>query len=147
MALCVAWFLIVFSVVSVVGLLMIQVSINTSGVVSTIGIEIYKNGNLTQKLEAINWGNLTADSIGLCPAWIKNTGNQPATMTLSADQWQPPEAEQHLTIAWDWLPDMILQPNQTTQVTFYLIVSEEIEGIDNFSNVITVTATEKGENN
>lgn len=138
---------VLVAVAVVAGLLIYTRSIHSSGIIKSIGIEIYQDEQLTTPLEAIDWGNVTQGSQYIYQCWIINTKNTVVTLSMQVKNWNPPEASTVLTIDWNYQDATILNPNQKIKITFYLTVSLNPEPITNFSNDIEITATEKEENN
>ena len=51
------------------------VQIQNVGTIRSIGVEVYADKALTQKLNEITWGTLDPGETRSANAWIKNTGN------------------------------------------------------------------------
>lgn len=110
----------------------------SSGKVVTIGVQLKDElGNLVKH---IDWGELTPNSKKDYHVFAVNNGSIPITLTLTTENWNPPEASNYISLTWDYLGGKI-NPGETYPITFSLIISEN-PSFTSFSFDIVITATE-----
>jgi len=107
-------------------------TISSVGTLRAIGIDVYRDTGLTNKVTAINWGLLTPGSQATYTIYVSNTGILPLTLSLSTSNWDPPAASNYLTLTWNYNGQPV-NAGKAAQVTFTLTVSESITGITNFN--------------
>jgi len=61
---------------------------------------------------------------------------------MTTTNWTPATADGPITLSWD-KENALLNPDQVTTATLTLSVSEDIDGVTNFSFNIVVTGTEQ----
>jgi hypothetical protein len=123
------------------GLLTTVLNINTTGVIASVNIKCYRESECLNSYSTIIWGTLNAGSSRSVKAYIKNEGNIPLKLSLTTADWNPQHATNYIFLTWDY-SNTVLQPNDVLEVTFTLTVSGSIQGIDNFSFYIHLTAEE-----
>ncbi len=114
--------------------------IGSTGTISTVGCSVYSNQAGTNILTSIAWGALSPGQVAPQMLYIKNTGNTPVTLVLSTSNYAPANAEQYLTLTWNYTGTPIAS-GQIIPVQTSLSVSSSISGITNFSFDIFITAT------
>ena len=115
--------------------------IHAEGTIRTVGLQVYADPECTVVLDSINWGRLEPGQSKNTTFYIKLTGNTPSTLGVSTDNFAPAEAEQYLTLMWDY-DGRVLVPGDILKVVSTLQVSSSISGIESFSFDIIITATE-----
>jgi len=63
---------------------------------------------------------------------VRNEGNMPGYLSLSAVNWNPPIASSYMTLTWDY-KGQVLEPYKSIKVTLTLLISQDIQGITNFN--------------
>ena len=102
------------------------------GVLKTIGIGVYSDSGLTNKVSTIDWGLLERGTQKSSTVYIHNEGNSPITMSMSTSNWSPSTASSYFTLTWNYNGQTI-NPGASVQVTLTLTVSASITGINSFS--------------
>jgi len=115
-------------------------TISSIGTLKAIGIEVYQNENLTERVTTINWGTLEPSDTKTCTIYVSNKGNFPLTLSLSSSNWNPPSASNYLTLTWSYSGQTI-SAGETVQVTLTLAVSPSITGLSNFGFDITAVGS------
>ena len=123
-------------IASVSSLYQTSSTISSVGTLKAIGINVYWNRDLTNKVTAINWGLLTPGSQKSNTFYISNEGILPLTLSLSTSNWKPASASNYITLTWNYYGET-LNAGNAIQITFTLTVSENIGEISNFSFDIT----------
>ena len=115
-------------------------TISNVSAVEAYGVGIYWDSNCSDKVSSIDWGTLTPTSAKNIVIYIRNEIEEPAHFILSTNNWNPPEASQHLSLGWNYSGHYV-NPQETIQTTLTLSTSPSIEGISTFSLHITITAS------
>lgn len=133
---------VVVAIIVVAGILIVvQARIPTTGRIKAIGVKVYAGPDLTTEVSAIDWGTLEPGGSAEAYIWVKSTSNSPANLTISIENWSPPEAESFLTLSWNIVTPYIIQPDEVVAVTVTLTVSGDIVGIDTFTFDIVIDAS------
>lgn len=111
-----------------------------AGSVNGFGVGIYWNHACTNRTLSINWGNINAGSNSSKTVYIKNEGNSPATLWLSASKWVPSSSSDYMSLSWNYSGEM-LETNQIIPLTLTLTVIPNASELANFSFDIIVTTT------
>ena len=106
--------------------------IKNKGVIRVIGVQVFKEANLTSVLQEIDWGLVSPNEIKTFEAWILNTGNDQVKLLMWTQAWTPINASDWITLSWNY-SETIIQPNTSIGVEFTLHVDASIKGIDNFA--------------
>jgi hypothetical protein len=108
---------------------------------TSVGISVYSDPQCTTPRTSIAWGTLEPGGTQNIVCYIKNEGNVPTILSLQTDNWVPePMAATYLNLSWDYNYQAI-SPDDAIQVSLTLTVSENINGITNFSFDITILGT------
>jgi len=107
----------------------------------TIGVEAYWDITATMICDKIDWGSLKPGESKTITVYIKNTGGDSITGTLSTSSFDPPAAANYLTLTWDFGSTPLLA-SRVRETHFTLKVSPSITGITTFAFLIIVTATQ-----
>jgi hypothetical protein len=115
-------------------------TISNMGLVRGIGVGIYWDSACTNQTSSVNWGLLDPGSNKTVTIYVRNEGNVAATLSKTAQNWNPSSASTYITLNWNYA-GQTLAVYQVLQVNLSLAVSPTISGITNFTFDITVTAT------
>jgi len=140
-------FTFVVSIVSAV--LLTTYQITATGTITypplppNIQITVYTNSPCVTALTQIDWGTLTPGDVAIYPAYVRNEGDVSVTLNVTAQNWNPPEAEQYLVLTWNYT-GTVIQVDDGVPVEFQLTVFSNVTGITGFGFDIVVNATEAG---
>ena len=110
-----------------------QVSqIRNIGTVRTIGVDVYRDKELTTVLDVIAWGTLDPGEIRNVDAWVKNTGNNAQKLVMWTENWNPTAAFDSITLTWNYV-DSWIAVNASFPVVFTLSVDPNITDVTSFS--------------
>lgn len=129
-----------FLTLTTAGLLSVNQSVPTSGVVSSVNVGVYSDSACTQLLTSISWGSVSPGSTVTRTCYVKNTGTASITLSMTTNSWSPPSAEGPIGLAWD-RENTAISSGQVVLATFTLTVSSSISGVTNFSFNVVVTGT------
>lgn len=119
-----------------------QIRVHNVGKIKGIGVRIYWNAECTDEVTEINWGELRPGEMAGVNLYVKNVKNTNATLSYETEAWNPQDAGQYLTFDWNYTDGTVLEPGQVILVQFTLSVDPTIEGVEEFSFDIVITATE-----
>jgi len=115
-------------------------TISNAGSVKAIGVGVYWDQACSNPVTSISWGTIDPGSSVNKTVYIKNTGNNAATLSLTTSNWSPSNASSYMTLSWDYNGQPI-NVNAVIQVKLTLSVLSSISGITSFSFDITITAS------
>jgi hypothetical protein len=127
--------------VTTAGLLSVNQTVPSSGIVTTVNVGVYQEHDCTHNLTSIDWGTLSPGGSAIKTIYIKNIGTQPITITMTQINWNPALANGPITLSWS-PDDTTLNAGQVATATLTLDVSGSISGITDFSFDIVITGTE-----
>lgn len=130
----------IFLTVTTAGLLSINQTVPSSGIVSSVNVGVYQEYACVNNLTSINWGTLSPGDTATMTIYVKNIGTAPITLTMTTTNWNPISANGPITLSWN-RESTALDAGQVTTATLTLSVSQGISGITNFSNDIVITGT------
>jgi len=117
-----------------------NMKISNQGTLKAVGVGVYGDSGLTNKVSSIDWGILEPGSNVNKTVYIRNEGNAAATLSMTTSNWSPSNASNYITLSWNY-GGQTLNVNEAIQVKLTLSVSSSITGITNFSFDITITAS------
>lgn len=120
------------------GVLYYQYVIKGHGKIGALGVEVYGDSDLTQKVTEIDWGTIFPGEFRTAQLWIVNTGNTPGTLSLAVENWVPVEAGNYIVLSWDY-DGSALGPGENKYVGLKLEVLDTILGITDFSMDILIS--------
>ena len=114
--------------------------LSASGVISTTNLGLYSDYACTQTLTSISWGDISPGSTVSKTIYVKNTGSQPITLSMSGDNWYPDSAAAVMTLGWD-KEGVVLSAGQVAISNLWLSVSSGVSGIGTFNVDIVISGT------
>ncbi len=125
------------------GILTVTQTLSSSGsitVSSTPNIGVYSDSQCTQALTSIDWGAIAPGSSASKTVYIKNTGNVPLTLTMTANSWNPAAAPNYLKLTWN-KQSSALAVSQSTPAVLTMSVNSGVTGLTSFSLSIAIVGT------
>jgi len=113
------------------------ITIHTVCTIKTVGVGVYADSNCTIPVTSIDWGIMEPSQTKETTVFIRNEGNVASNLTIRTESWEPPEAEQYITLANDY-DNRTLNPMDVVQVLFTLTIKPSIVGIKQFAFDIVV---------
>jgi len=132
---------------SVLGGLVVTNTVHNTGNITvsppppSVQLGVYQDSGCTTGLSSISWGTLNPGSTATATIYLRNEGNVPVTLSVSAGNWNPASASSYFTLTWN-RAGYVLAVNASVQAVLSLTVSSSISGITSFSFDITITATQ-----
>jgi hypothetical protein len=112
-----------------------------NGTLTTVNLGVYTDSACTQNASALNVGSLNPGGTATQTVYIKNTGNVPETLTMTASNWTPTSASSYLTLTWN-RESTVLTAGQTIQATLTLTAASNTGSLTTFSCDVTLTGTQ-----
>ena len=133
-------------VTSAVGSLVATRTVSNTGNITvvtppSVQLGVYSDSGCTSALSSVSWGTLNAGGTATATIYLKNEGNVPVTLSISASNWNPSSASSYFTLTWN-RAGYVLAVGASVQAVLSLTVSSSITGITTFSFDITITATQ-----
>jgi len=114
--------------------------ISNAGSLKAIGVGVFWDAGLTNRVSSIDWGILEPGSNVNKTVYIRNEGNIAAKLSMTTSNWSPSNASNYITLNWNY-GNQTLNVNEAIQVKLTLSISSSIVGITNFSFDITIAAS------
>ena len=114
--------------------------IQNQGAMKTVGVGVYWDQALTNRVTSIDWGTLEPGSNVNKTVYIRNEGNAAAILSMTTSNWNPTSASTYLGLSWDYSGQTI-DVNAVVQVRLTLSASSSVSGITSFSFDITIVAS------
>ena len=121
-----------FIIVNVRSIYQTSSTISSVGTFKAIGVGVYWDNSLTNRVTEINWGLLEPGDKKSFTIYISNEGTAPLTLSMSTSNWNPSSAANYLTLTWSNTGQTI-NAGVTAQWTLTLTVSESVSGINSFN--------------
>jgi hypothetical protein len=115
--------------------------ISNVGKIRAIGFDVFADRECTVVLTQIDWGSLAPGEMGAVTLYARNSGNVNITLSFNTTDWNPPNAANYLTIAWNY-SGVVLHTGDVLPIQLTNAVSPSITGIMNYSFTINMLATE-----
>jgi len=125
---------------SVTALLTAQKTISGTGSIQTVGVGVYWNQQCTNATSSLNFGLVAPGSSKNFTLYVKNTGNSILTLSMTTRNWNPTNATNYMTLAWNREGQQI-NPNQVLGFVITLSVAANVQGISSFSFETVISGT------
>lgn len=112
----------------------------SSGNIAALNVGIYSDYDCTQKLEALDWGDILPGSTIAKTIYLKNTGSTEITLSMKATNWTPQNADGPISITWN-KEGTKLSKGEVTDATLTLTVAEDAIYITTFSATILISGS------
>lgn len=126
-----------FMLMSVKSNYQVSSTLSSVGVLKSIGIGIYEDSNLVNRVDSIDWGIMERGSQKSFTLYLRNEGNFPATLSILSSNWNPSTASSYVDLSWNYNGQTI-NAGGYIQTTLTLSISPNAIGINNFGFDITI---------
>jgi len=116
---------------------MFSTTIGSRGAVKTLGVGVYWDVGCNNPVSSIDWGVVDPGSRENVTVYVRNEANVPAVISLSTENWDPPEASSYMTLGWDY-SGQTLEPGESIGVTLTLSISSDIQDVTEFDFDIVI---------
>ena len=127
-------------VASTFALFTIQKNIPGTGSIKGLGLGIYWDQQCQNPTSSIDFGVLEPGSQKDYTLYLRNEGNTDLTLNMAAENWDPTEAANYLSLTWN-REGLEVSPDQVISFVITLSVSSNIQEISSFSLDITISGT------
>ncbi len=103
-----------------------------------VWFKVYWESTCTNEVSAIDWGTISPGESKTQAFYVKNLGSSPLTLALSTRNWNPTNADDYITLTWDY-NDQPIQPNTIIRINLTLKVLSSIADVTNFSFDIVIS--------
>ena len=114
---------------------------STASLQTPPNVEVYWDITTLELITEIAWGELEPSETKSITVYTKNVGNIDFTCYVTTVEWTPINAEDYITLDWDF-GNSPLKVGRIRTTVITLRISEDITVITNFSFNIIVTAVE-----
>jgi hypothetical protein len=116
-------------------------NIAVAEVISTQGVGVYWDAQCKNEVSSVDWGMMEPGSSTSVMVYVRNEANTSTVFSLSAENWNPVNASQYISLTWDYA-GAVVDVGAVVQVTVSLWVSDTIEGVTDFTFDIVVTRSD-----
>ncbi len=116
------------------------VSFLNTGNIKGIGVGVYTDSTCTQRVSTVDWGLLEGGTTSDAIVYVRNEGNAPVSLSLQTTNWNPSNANEYISLAWDYDGQQI-GVNGVIAVVLSLSVASNVQGIPAFSFTVIIAAT------
>jgi hypothetical protein len=116
-----------------------QAIASSGSVTASANIAVYSDAGLTTPCSSLDWYTISPGSVTTKTIYLKNTGNQPLTLSMAPSGWSA-GASGVLTLSWD-KPGANLATGASTAAIFTLTAASSTGTVTSFSFNITITGT------
>ena len=124
------------------GLLIASQTIQNKGNVKAVGVGVYSDSGCSQPVLSIPWGTLDPGEPSDETVYIRNEGNVAVVLSMTTENWHPPNASSYITLRWNLEQGYVLDPEESVETVLTLSVSSSISGVERFTFDIIITGTE-----
>ena len=135
-------FLVVLLVLSI---LTLSTTLNGTTSVSAIianEVGVYWDINCNNPVHQVDWGILNPGSVRDEPVYVQGEGAEPTYLNLSTTNWDPPNADDYITLRCNYAGQKIDPYDDVLQLTLTIDISRYIKGISNFSFDILLSGSD-----
>ncbi len=125
---------------AVTALLTTQKTISGTGSIKGVGLGVYWDPDCTNATSSLDFGLLEPNSSKSFTLYLENEGNSALTMNMTAENWNPANVTNYMTLTWNREGEQI-SPDEVIEFVITLSVSEDITGISSFSFDIVISGT------
>jgi hypothetical protein len=116
-------------------------TIPLNGTITAVNLGVYTDSACTQTVTALNVGTISPGGAATQTVYVKNTGNIPETLTMTATNWSPANAPTYLTLTWN-RQNTVLNSGASIQATLTITAAANTGSLTTFSCDVTLTGTQ-----
>jgi hypothetical protein len=116
-------------------------TIPSHGDLRIVGVGVYQDASCSVAMRYLDWGTVELGSTKNISLFIRNEGNNIATLYLATDSWNPRNASDYMDLSWNYNGET-LSPMESIGIILTLSVSADAKNIDSFSFNVILGANE-----
>ena len=116
-------------------------TIPSDGTVTTVNVCVFSNEACTENCTSISWGSLRPGDSTTQTVYVKNTGTVPVTLSMTANGWDPTNADDYLEVTWNQQGTVLAVDEKVTAI-LTLTVAAETGDLQDFNVDIVITGAE-----
>ena len=121
------------------GLLFSTQNVQYNGNVSAVNVGVYTDSDCTNNCTHITAGTVSPGMSYTDVIYVKNTGNEPVTLSMTTSDWDPSAANGPITLTWN-RDSYTLDAGDSVRATLTLSISSSISNsITAFSFNVAIT--------
>ena len=130
----------VFLLNTIGGQLLYSTSLQSHGIIETVGVAAYTDSACTIPVSNVDWGRVSPGYSSTNTLYVRNEGNSDLALSFNTNNWNPINAQNYLTLSWNYAGQTI-KPNQVIQITLTLSVSQSTSGVESFYFDIVISGS------
>ena len=111
-------------------------------VVNSINVAVYSDSSCRVNCTSIDWGDISPDGVVTKKIYVKNTGTGRVSLTMTASNWSPSEAESLLELSWN-LGRRSLAAGKVVPAVLTLSAASNLGSLTNFNFTISIVGTQR----
>jgi len=119
-------------------LLVIPKNIHSTGSIKALGLGVYRDPQCVNATSSLDFGSLEPGFSKNFTLYLRNEGNSPLTLNMTWKNWNPLNAANYITLAWNREGQQIVQ-NEVISFVITVSVSSSIQGISSFELDIVIS--------
>lgn len=137
--------MLVFLVSASIVIVVISANLSATVKMASVNAEnrgtLFVSADLLLSSSSLDWGTLEPSDNKTEVVYLQNIGNVPLTLYLSAVNWSSVEAQNALSLTWNY-SGAVVKPQETLPLALTLSVSENPVDVVDFSFDIVITGTQ-----
>ncbi len=137
--------MLVFLVSASIVIVVISANLSATVKMASVNAEnrgtLFVSADLLLSSSSLDWGTLEPSDNKTEVVYLQNIGNVPLTLYLSAVNWSSVEAQNALSLTWNY-SGAVVKPQETLPLALTLSVSENPVDVVDFSFDIIITGTQ-----
>lgn len=105
-----------------------NLTVPSIGAIKVVGVELYWNSSLENKIETINWGVIQPGSSVNVTVYIKNVSNIKTTLDFVIAKCNPSGISDFIDLSWDY-DGALLSSGELVQVNLLMTFSSDVSFI------------------
>ena len=106
----------------------------------SIEIDVYSDSACTQVISNVVWGDIEVGNSVSQTIYVKNTGDDGVTLSMSTENWSPVGGTSYLQLSWDY-DGSTISSGEVRGIVLTLSVASSVSGVDTFSFDIVITGS------
>ena len=106
----------------------------------SIEIDVYSDSACTQVISNVVWGDVEVGNSASQTIYVKNSGDDGVTLSMSTENWSTVDATNYLQLSWDYDGSTIAS-GEVRGIILTLSVASSVSGVDTFSFDIVITGS------